>query len=127
MWWGVGVDQSSAWMGNMKRWRDSIWSYEVNVYPKEEIDVFKINVGIDDDVDKYLQQANTSVDWGRHWNPRLILENTLGDPRVKKRQLVKFDPSGRATVFERRRVMGTFHSSMNLKHFPFDTQVCATE
>lgn len=61
--------------------------------------------------------------WGDYWNPQLLLENALGDVKESVWYVVSYDKEGQATVYERRRVRGTFFESMELKEYPFDAQV----
>ena len=47
----------------------------------------------------------------------------MGDAKETLWHTVTFDLQGQATVFEKRRVKSGFLESMELKEFPFDTQV----
>lgn len=58
------------------------------------------------------------------WNPRLIIDNAIGEPKENISTNVVYDSTNwEAFVVERRRVRATFIETMELFHFPFDTQV----
>ena len=63
------------------------------------------------------------IDWSRFWNPKLYVENNLGEPKETIWQNVTYSTRGEATVYERRRIKGTFLENLELDEFPFDTQV----
>jgi hypothetical protein len=64
-----------------------------------------------------------NIDFSKYWNPRLFVDNTLGEPKEELWQSVQFDDSGQANMVEKKRIKGTFQENLELKHFPFDTQV----
>jgi hypothetical protein len=63
-----------------------------------------------------------SVEWDQYWNPKISLENGIGDPKTTTKLSVSYDRNGRATVTEMRNINGTFFEYMELYHFPFDQQ-----
>ncbi|CAD5125780.1 DgyrCDS13991 [Dimorphilus gyrociliatus] len=71
---------------------------------------------------KSSTENNSTIDWRKFWNPKLFIENTIGDPREFIYRNVKYDGDGRATVIEKKRVKGTFLENLELEHFPFDVQ-----
>ena len=64
--------------------------------------------------------------FSNHWNPRLYIENAV-EPKEESWFSVEYDEKGKATVIEKRRCKGVFLESLELKHFPFDTQVCRSD
>lgn len=71
-------------------------------------------------------QSGNAIDWDLHWNPRLSVENIIGEPKVSLSYQVKYDKEERATVVETRRINGQFFEFMELNQFPFDHQVGMT-
>ena len=63
------------------------------------------------------------IEWERYWNPKLYVENSLGEPQETIWQTLLFNGRGEATVYERRRIKGCFLENLELDEFPFDTQV----
>ena len=63
------------------------------------------------------------MNWDLYWNPRLSLENVIGEPKEQLWHTVTFDNLGQAIICEKRRVTGAFLEFMELYQFPFDTQV----
>ncbi|ESN99603.1 hypothetical protein HELRODRAFT_176768 [Helobdella robusta] len=63
-----------------------------------------------------------NIDFSSYWNPRLFVENIIGDPKVSVTYNVTFDRDHLATVVEIRRVNGSFFEFMELNQFPFDYQ-----
>ncbi len=57
------------------------------------------------------------------WDPKLYVENAMGDLRESMWYIVSYNDKGEATVYQRRRVKGVFFERMELNQFPFDTQV----
>ena len=45
-----------------------------------------------------------SIDWEKHWAPKIFVENAVGDPKVTQSRLVDFDANNEAWVIDRRRV-----------------------
>ena len=62
------------------------------------------------------------IDWEKYWNPKVYVENSLGEPRESIWQTLMFNRQGEATVCERRRIKGCFLENLELNEFPFDTQ-----
>jgi len=63
------------------------------------------------------------IEWEKFWNPKLYVENSLGEPQENVWQTLMFNSRGEATVYERRRIKGCFLENLELDEFPFDTQV----
>lgn len=63
------------------------------------------------------------IDWEKYWNPKIYVENNLGEPKETIWQTLMFNAKGEATIYERRRIKGCFLENLELDEFPFDTQV----
>ena len=59
----------------------------------------------------------------QYWNPKLFIENTIGDPKEHAFQMLTYNANGEAIIIEKRRVKGVFLENLELKDFPFDVQV----
>ena len=57
------------------------------------------------------------------WNPKLYVENAIGELKSSTRRCLQYDDAGLATVCETRFISGTFFEFMELNKFPFDSQV----
>ncbi|CAH1788931.1 unnamed protein product [Owenia fusiformis] len=57
-----------------------------------------------------------------YWNPKLFIENTLGEPRETVFHMVVHNTKGEAMVHEKRRAKGLFIENLELNDFPFDVQ-----
>ena len=57
------------------------------------------------------------------WNPKLYIENSLGDPKESIRHKLVFNEKGEAFIYEKRVAKGTFMENLELDDFPFDVQV----
>jgi len=69
-------------------------------------------------------QSPGQIDWSEYWNPRLYVDNCVGEPKQTIGRTVVYDVyTWEAFVVERRRLKGTFLENLELFHFPFDTQV----
>jgi len=66
---------------------------------------------------------NDVVDFNRIWNPKLYIENSLGDPKEQIRHRVIYNDKGEAFIYEKRVAKGTFMENLELDDFPFDVQV----
>lgn len=62
------------------------------------------------------------IEWNKFWNPKIYVENNLGEPKETVWQTMMFNAKGDATVYERRRIKGCFLENLELDEFPFDTQ-----
>lgn len=62
------------------------------------------------------------IEWDKYWNPKLYVENNLGEPKETIWQTLLFNQKGEAMVYERRRIKGCFLENLELDEFPFDTQ-----
>ena len=67
-------------------------------------------------------QSPDAIDYDQHWNPRLSIENAIGEPKNVVTFGASWDRSGRCTMCESRRVYGQFFEFMELNQFPFDEQ-----
>ena len=76
--------------------------------------------------DVTVAQNLNEVDWSKYWNPRLYVDNAVGQLKETVWNTVMFNANMEAYVFERRRVAGTFIENLELYQFPFDTQVTRT-
>ena len=72
-----------------------------------------------------LIQKPSDVKWENYWNPKLYIDNTVGDPKETIWKTVVFNSNQEAFIYERRRIKGVFLENMELNQFPFDTQVTA--
>jgi len=70
------------------------------------------------------EQSTESIDWNEYWNPKLYVDNCVGELKETIGRSVVYDvKTWEAFVVERRRLKGTFLENLELFHFPFDTQV----
>lgn len=58
-----------------------------------------------------------------YWNPKLFVENTVGDPKESRWRTLAFTPEGEAYICENQRLKGAFVENLELGDFPFDVQV----
>ena len=63
------------------------------------------------------------MDFARLWNPKLYIENSLGDPKEQIRHRIMYNDKGEAFIYEKRVAKGTFMENLELDDFPFDVQV----
>ena len=70
-----------------------------------------------------FSQKPSDVKWENYWNPKLYIDNTVGEARETIWRTIVFNSNEEAFVYERRRVKGVFMQNMELSNFPFDTQV----
>ncbi|KAH3838170.1 gamma-aminobutyric acid receptor subunit gamma-3-like [Dreissena polymorpha] len=56
------------------------------------------------------------------WNPELIMQNTLDEPKARVWHEVHLTDMGEAYILERRKIKGKFNETMELNNFPFDIQ-----
>jgi len=69
-------------------------------------------------------QSAEPFDWSEFWNPRLYVDNCVGEAMECISHSVVYDvTTWEAFVVERRRLKATFLENLELFHFPFDTQV----
>ena len=68
-------------------------------------------------------QNPESIDFEKYWNPRIYVENNLGEPKENVWSTLSYNAKGEATIYERRRIKGCFLENLELDEFPFDTQV----
>ncbi|KAK3082872.1 hypothetical protein FSP39_007612 [Pinctada imbricata] len=67
-------------------------------------------------------QTSETVEFGKLWNPKLYIENSLGDPKEQLRYRLLYNDKGEAYVMEKRMIKGTFMENLELDDFPFDVQ-----
>ena len=70
-----------------------------------------------------LPQGSATIDWSKYWQPKLFIENTIGEPRENAVRTVLHNHDGQAFVVEKRRIKGLFLENLELMDFPFDVQV----
>jgi len=58
----------------------------------------------------------------KHWNPRIFIQNSVGDLKENTWHKVEIDAVGVPTVFEMRRIKGVFLENLELDDFPVDVQ-----
>lgn len=58
----------------------------------------------------------------KHWNPRVFIQNSVGDLKENTWHKVELDSHGVPTVFEMRRIKGVFLENLELDDFPVDVQ-----
>ncbi|KAK3580217.1 hypothetical protein CHS0354_018002 [Potamilus streckersoni] len=63
-----------------------------------------------------------SIDLDKLWNPKLYIENALGDPKEHIRHRLIYNDKGEAYIYQKRIVKGTFMENLELNDFPFDVQ-----
>ncbi|ELU06091.1 hypothetical protein CAPTEDRAFT_202877 [Capitella teleta] len=63
-----------------------------------------------------------NYDFDRVWNPKIYIDNIIGEPKRTSNMRVEYEGDGEAYCVERRRVKGTFMETMELYEFPFDVQ-----
>ncbi|KAK2161180.1 hypothetical protein LSH36_120g06032 [Paralvinella palmiformis] len=59
----------------------------------------------------------------KYWNPSIYVDNCIGEPKESIWHQVHYDSSGSAYIVEKRRIKGLFFEKMELKSYPFDTQI----
>ncbi|ELU01542.1 hypothetical protein CAPTEDRAFT_201801 [Capitella teleta] len=57
-----------------------------------------------------------------YWVPELTVDNILDTGKSEQWHFASYDDRGRASIVQRMNVSGWFHETMELSHFPFDTQ-----
>ena len=72
--------------------------------------------------EKYTILQDT-VNWDNYWNPKLFIENAVGEPKLSLSKNVECNELGEAWVTERKRYKGTYMETLELWEFPFDVQV----
>uniref|UniRef100_K1QX27 Cys-loop ligand-gated ionic channel n=1 Tax=Magallana gigas TaxID=29159 RepID=K1QX27_MAGGI len=63
-----------------------------------------------------------SIEFNKFWNPKLYIENSLGDPKEQIRYRLLYNDKGEAFITEKRVIKGTFMENLELDDFPFDVQ-----
>lgn len=58
----------------------------------------------------------------KHWNPRVFIQNSVGDLKENTWHKVEMDSHGVPIVFEMRRIKGVFLENLELDDFPVDVQ-----
>ncbi|XP_048778751.1 cys-loop ligand-gated ion channel-like isoform X2 [Ostrea edulis] len=67
-------------------------------------------------------KTSESIEFNKLWNPKLYIENSLGDPKEQIRYRLLYNDKGEAFVTEKRVIKGTFMENLELDDFPFDVQ-----
>ncbi|KAK3776583.1 hypothetical protein RRG08_037089 [Elysia crispata] len=73
-------------------------------------------------LDNYNGKDVSTIKWEGMWQPKLEINNTLGEAKQQIWRDVQFNASGEAFALEKRRVKGNFTERMELQEFPFDIQ-----
>ena len=68
-------------------------------------------------------QELQNIDWTKHWDPKIYIDNTVGEPKITTSRTIALNEKGEAFVTERRRQKGTYMEQLELLDFPFDVQV----
>ena len=68
-------------------------------------------------------QGFSEVDYKLIWNPKLLIENTVGEAKITSSMFLEYNNQGQAYVIERKRFRGTYLENLELFDFPFDVQV----
>ena len=71
---------------------------------------------------KYLGENCELPDYSSYWNPEIYVENGKGDLKETVWYTVGHSYNGKATIYQKRRIKGTFSEKMELMEYPFDTQ-----
>jgi len=71
----------------------------------------------------HVAQTSAGIKGDEYWNPKLYIDNGMGDLQEKIWMTAIFNEGKEGFLCERRRIRGTFLENMELKEFPFDTQV----
>ena len=71
----------------------------------------------------YPQVSSDDIDWSSLWNPKLYIENVIGEPKVTASVALEHSLNGEACVVERWRCKSTYLENLELLEFPFDVQV----
>lgn len=100
-----------GWMASMKLWVALQW-YIFHCFSSHLIR----------NIEFYAQNIE-DVEWDKYWNPKVYVENSLGDPKETIWQTLAFNKKAEAMVYEKRRIKGCFLENLELDEFPFDTQV----
>ncbi|ESO05047.1 hypothetical protein HELRODRAFT_191571 [Helobdella robusta] len=64
----------------------------------------------------------SSIKWEEYWNPKIHIDNGVGEIKETIWPTVMFNANGEALICERRKVKGCYSETMELQEFPFDTQ-----
>ncbi|XP_074660144.1 cys-loop ligand-gated ion channel-like [Tubulanus polymorphus] len=91
--------------------------YSADVLVKSKWRTSSLDRAVNEDLEK-----TQNVDIEHIWNPRIYIENTLGDPKESIYRSVLWNDKGEAFVQEKRRVKGVFLENLELNDFPFDVQ-----
>ncbi|ELT89942.1 hypothetical protein CAPTEDRAFT_186471 [Capitella teleta] len=67
-------------------------------------------------------QDEDEVNWNLYWSSKLNVDNLLADTSDVTWKQIRWSDEGEATVYEKRRIKGTFLENMELNEFPFDYQ-----
>ena len=71
----------------------------------------------------FIQINPDDIDWSTLWNPKLYIDNVIGEPKVTASVSLEYSESNEAFVIERWRCKSTFMENLELLEFPFDVQV----
>ena len=98
------------------------WERRSNAFPITLIPAFlPLHLSsVDEDIFQASEDKQANLD--ELWNPKIVLDNTVGEAKETVTMSIVQD-NAEAFVVEKRQVKATFHETMELYHFPFDTQV----
>ncbi|XP_067664936.1 cys-loop ligand-gated ion channel-like [Haliotis asinina] len=65
---------------------------------------------------------NMKIDWASYFDPKLNIQNNIGELKQTTWREVQTEPDGQTYVMERRRIKGKFFEKLELQDFPFDIQ-----
>ena len=63
------------------------------------------------------------IEWATLWNPRLYIENVIGEHKGTASLSLEYTGADEALIVERWRCKSTFLENLELLEFPFDVQV----
>ena len=67
--------------------------------------------------------AAEAIPWPTLWNPRLYIENVIGEHKGTAALSLEYTAANEALIVERWRCKSTFLENLELLEFPFDVQV----
>ena len=67
--------------------------------------------------------AELNIDFEKLWNPKVFIQNAIGNHNIKICRHVEYNNHGEAFLVETRQGSGTYTEHLQLYQFPFDMQV----
>lgn len=68
------------------------------------------------------KKSTEDVDWSQYWDPKLSVDNVIGEAKANVSNHLSYDKNGRAIVLQSIKIGGMFYEAMDLNQFPFDSQ-----